>query len=54
MKPIFTKESDQFPTDAWLLKVFEDWFDPCPLNSNPETDGLSIEWGGENVCESSL
>ena len=41
---IKTKESDQFPTDAFLMNVFEDWFDPCPLNSNPTINGLEIEW----------
>ena len=41
---IKTKESDQFPTDAWLLTCFKDWFDPCPLNDNPEIDGLQIAW----------
>ena len=24
--------------------MFEGWFDPCPLNSNPELDGLMIDW----------
>lgn len=43
---IETKKTDQFPTDKWLLSVFADWFDPCPLNENPEIDGLAIEWGG--------
>ena len=38
------KNSDQFPTDEWIMKVFNDWFDPCPLNDNPVVDGLSISW----------
>ena len=42
---IQTKPSDQFPTDFWLKCVFEDWFDPCPLNSQPIIDGLVIDWG---------
>jgi hypothetical protein len=24
--------------------LFKEWFDPCPLNPNPELDGLSIDW----------
>ena len=44
MKPLFTKESDQFPTDKWLMRVFAEWFDPCPLDSEPKVDGLSIPW----------
>ncbi len=27
-------------------------FDPCP--HNPTFDGLSIEWGGGELCQSSL
>lgn len=44
MKLILTKETDQFPTDPWLMALFDDWFDPCPLNALPETDGLAIDW----------
>lgn len=35
---------DNWGTPDWLMNVFEDYFDPCPLNENPEIDGLSIEW----------
>ena len=24
--------------------MFEDWFDPCPLNPNPILDGLTLDW----------
>jgi hypothetical protein len=41
-----TKATDQFPTDAWLLRVFEGWFDPCPLAVEPGFDGLTVPWGG--------
>lgn len=47
---IETKPTDQFPTDEWLLNIFADWFDPCPLNDKPEIDGLSIEWGERTYC----
>jgi hypothetical protein len=39
---------DSFRTDAWLLAVFEHWFDPCPFNPNwnpiDHLDGLEIPW----------
>lgn len=36
--------NDNYATPEWLMNVFEDWYDPCPLDPNPEIDGLSIEW----------
>lgn len=39
-----TKATDQFPTDAWLMQVFETWHDPCPLNPAPESNALEREW----------
>ena len=36
--------NDNYQTDKWLMELFEDWFDPCPLDLNPKIDGLSIEW----------
>lgn len=41
---VLTKMSDQFPSDDWVLQMFEGWFDPCPLNSEPIVDGLLIDW----------
>lgn len=41
---IKTKKTDSRATPQWLLGMFEDWFDPCPLNPNPEIDGLKIDW----------
>ena len=41
---IKTKLSDNRSTPKWLKEIFEYWFDPCPLNSNPKIDGLSLEW----------
>ena len=26
------------------MKLFSNRFDPCPLNDNPEVDGLHIDW----------
>lgn len=36
--------NDNYATDEWILSLFEDWFDPCPLNEDPQIDGLEIEW----------
>lgn len=38
------KQSDNRQTPKWLMNIFEDWFDPCPLNPNPTIDGLKIDW----------
>lgn len=38
------KETDVRATPSWLMSVFEDWFDPCPLTLNPKFDGLAIDW----------
>jgi hypothetical protein len=35
---------DNYATPEWLMSVFGDWFDPCPLNPNPDFDGLKIKW----------
>lgn len=35
---------DNWATPKWLMKIFEDWFDPCPLNGE---GGLDIEWDNE-------
>ena len=36
--------NDSYATDNKIMEMFEGWFDPCPLNDNPTTDGLSIDW----------
>ena len=38
------KQSDNRATPQWLMSIFRDWFDPCPLNTNPEVDGLELDW----------
>ena len=38
------KPSDSRRTPDWILKIFDNWFDPCPLNRNPTVDGLNLEW----------
>lgn len=36
--------TDSYKTPSWILQMFSDYFDPCPLNDNPEQDGLKIDW----------
>lgn len=36
--------NDNYKSDDWILNMFEGWFDPCPLNPNPEINGLKIAW----------
>lgn len=41
------KDSDNYQTDIWLKKIFENWFDPCPfLNCEEELweNGLWVDW----------
>ena len=35
---------DNYRSDAWILELFEGWFDPCPLDPNPKIDGLNLPW----------
>jgi len=38
---------DDYETDRWLMQLFDDWFDPCPICPNDELieNGLQIHWG---------
>lgn len=36
--------TDNYGTPDWLMKVFEDWYDPCPLEDSPIHDGLRTDW----------
>ena len=36
--------NDNYATDERIMQLFNDWFDPCPLNEDPKYDGLKIEW----------
>lgn len=42
--------NDNVATPNWLMRYFEDYFDPCPLNPEPEVDGLKIEWKDKTYC----
>lgn len=42
------KESDNYKTPLWLFNLFDNWFDPCPLDNNPKFDGLTIDWRDRN------
>ncbi len=36
--------NDNYPTDDWILQIFNDWYDPCPLDPYYKVDGLLEEW----------
>lgn len=36
--------SDDWGTPQWLMSMFDDWFDPCPLGAWHH-NGLNLEWG---------
>jgi hypothetical protein len=41
---------DSYATPEWLMDVFSNWFDPCPLNDLPTFDGLCVDWGIKTYC----
>ena len=47
-RPNHKIHTDSWVTDAWVMKMFEDFFDPCPLNPNWNPydfqDGLMLDW----------
>jgi len=51
-KVMFSSANDNYKTPSEVYNKLNDEFhfdfDPCPLNDNPEFDGLEIEWGGVN------
>lgn len=40
--------TDNYETPSWLKDIFGSWFDPCPLDPNPQTNGLMISWKEKN------
>ena len=36
------KASDICPTPRWIKKMFQDFYDPCPID--PKEDGLKTDW----------
>ena len=39
--------TDSYLTPKWVMAMFEDWFDPCPLLEKDDPffmDGLSDDW----------
>ena len=42
--------TDDWGTPDWLMSVFEDWYDPCPLNcEEANKDDLQDYWFVEKV-----
>lgn len=35
---------DSWATPEWIMGLFGDWLDPCPLNDNPIVNGLNTDW----------
>lgn len=35
---------DSWATDPWLYRIFDGWFDPCPLDPDFKIDGLELDW----------
>lgn len=48
--------NEKTPTGFYnqLNEEFHFDFDPCPLNPSPETDGLTVNWGGALLYQSAL
>ena len=38
--------NDNYATPSWLMEIFEDFYDPCPLNPTGlrRIDGLHSDW----------
>ena len=36
--------SDNYETPKWIMEMFKDWYDPCPINECFEADGLLTQW----------
>jgi hypothetical protein len=45
---LLTLTSDHYQTDEWLMKVFEDFYDPCPYKTVYEIPLDMQKWGGHN------
>jgi len=35
--------NDDWATPNWLMEIFRDWYDPCPLNK-VDWSGLNVDW----------
>jgi len=42
--------TDSWATPKWVMELFKDYYDPCPLNDNWEVDGLKTEWKNKTYC----
>lgn len=41
---MYVEMNDNYATDEKIISLFDNWFDPCPLNDKPDFNGLVIEW----------
>lgn len=37
-------KNDNWATPKWIMQLFKDYYDPCPLNPKPNFNGLKTEW----------
>ena len=35
---------DNYATPNWIKCIFFGWYDPCPLNPEPDFNGLKVSW----------
>lgn len=53
MSTVPWSRNDNFSTPDYLYQSLEREFgltlDPCPLNPEPDTDGLALDWTGEVI-----
>ena len=35
--------NDNYKTDRWIIEMFKDWYDPCPLSEKPEFNGRTFK-----------
>jgi len=42
--------NDNYATDKWIMEVFGEWFDPCPLLNDHQVDGLMRNWKDKTYC----
>ena len=38
------RNMDSYLSPEWMLKMFEDFDDVCPINDNPEINALELDW----------
>ena len=45
--------TDNWATPKWIMKTYENWFDPCIISNDQELrtfDGLGSSWKNKTFC----